>query len=82
MKLATFFDGREKLGVMVSDTELADLTADDRISNMDMIAALAAGEEFLAYAGSVLQDAPRVAIGDVPINGAGPPSTENTGDRT
>ncbi len=65
MKLATFFDGREKLGIMVSDTELADLSADDRISNMDMIAALAAGEEFLAYAGSVLQDAPRVAVGDV-----------------
>ena len=65
MKLATFFDGREKLGVMVSDTELADLSTDDRISNMDMIAALAAGEEFLVYAGSVLRDAPRVAVGDV-----------------
>lgn len=65
MKLATFFDGREKLGVMVSEAELADLSTDARIANMDMIAALAAGEEFLTYAGSVLQDAPRVAIGDV-----------------
>lgn len=65
MKLATFFDGREKLGVMVSEAELADLSTDDRISNMDMIAALAAGEEFLTYAGSLLQAAPRVAVGDV-----------------
>ena len=65
MKLATFFDGTEKLGVMVNDDELADLSTDDRISNMDMIAALEAGDEFLAHARSVAENAARVAIADI-----------------
>ena len=65
MKLASFFDGTEKLGVMVNDDELADLSTDDRISNMDMIAALEAGDEFLAHARSVAENAARVAIADV-----------------
>ncbi len=65
MKLVTFFDVSEKLGVLTSDSEVADLSVDAQIAKLDMIGALETGDEFLAHANRILDIAPRLASKDV-----------------
>ena len=65
MRLATFFDGAEKLGVMVGANELADLSVDKDLAGLDMIEALEAGEAFFARARAALATAPRIPLARV-----------------
>ncbi|MEM8937295.1 MAG: fumarylacetoacetate hydrolase family protein, partial [Pseudomonadota bacterium] len=64
MRLATFHDGQEKLGILAED-EIIDLSVDEAIAAIDMIAALEAGQDFLDRAKIVAEDAPKIALSSV-----------------